>query len=56
VVGNGDYPPTDSAEEVRKELTQQIDVQLARFQKLEREQISRILNIEEMKTKLDQKK
>ncbi|NDE60944.1 MAG: glycosyl hydrolase, partial [Cyclobacteriaceae bacterium] len=56
VVGNGDYPPTDSAEEVRKELTQQIDVQLARFQKLEQEQISRILNIEEMKTKLDQKK
>lgn len=56
VVGNGDYPPTDSAEEVRKELTEQIDVQLARFQKLEREQIARILNIEEMKTKLDQKK
>lgn len=56
VVGSGDYPPTDSSEEVRKELTEQIDVQLVRFRKLEREQISRILNIEEMKTKLEKKK
>jgi hypothetical protein len=56
VVGSGDYRPTDSSEEVRKELTAQIDVQLARFRKLEREQISRVLNIEEMKTKLEKKK
>jgi hypothetical protein len=56
VVGGGDYRPTDSSEEVRKELTEQIDVQLARFRKLEREQISRVLNIEEMKTKLEKKK
>ena len=56
VVGNGDYRPTDSSEEVRKELTEQIDVQLARFRKLEREQISRVLNIDEMKTKLEKKK
>jgi hypothetical protein len=41
---------------VRKELTEQIDVQLARFRKLEREQISRLFNIEEMKTKLEIKK
>lgn len=56
VVGNGDYPPTDQSEEVRAELTEQIDVQLARFKKLEQEEISKILNIEEMKTKLDIKK
>jgi hypothetical protein len=56
VVGNGDYKPTDQSEAVRKELTEQIDVQLARFRKLEREQISRLLNIEEMKTKLEIKK
>jgi photosystem II stability/assembly factor-like uncharacterized protein len=56
VVGSGDYRPTDSSEEVRKEITTQIDVQLARFRKLEREQISRVLNIEEMKTKLEKKK
>ncbi|TDQ16219.1 photosystem II stability/assembly factor-like uncharacterized protein [Algoriphagus boseongensis] len=56
VVGNGDYKPTDQSEAVRTELTEQIDVQLARFRKLEREQISRLLNIEEMKTKLEIKK
>ena len=56
VVGNGDYPPTDQSVEVRKELTQQIDVQLARFKKLEQEEISKILNIEELRTKLDIKK
>lgn len=56
VVGNGDYKPTDGAVEVRQELTEKIDVELARFRKLEREQISRLLNIEEMKTKLEIKK
>ncbi|HSF56290.1 MAG TPA: hypothetical protein VLA71_21210, partial [Algoriphagus sp.] len=56
VVGNGDYKPTDGAVEVRQELTEKIDVQLARFKKLEKEQISRILNIEEMRTKLEIKK
>jgi photosystem II stability/assembly factor-like uncharacterized protein len=56
VVGNGDFKPTDQSEAVRKELTEQIDAQLARFRKLEREQISRLLNIEEMKTKLEIKK
>lgn len=56
VVGNGDYKPTDGAVEVRQELTEKIDVQLARFRKLEREQISRILNVDEMRTKLEIKK
>ncbi len=56
VVGNGDFKPTDQAEEVRTELTELIDVQLAKFKKLEQEEISKLLNIEELKTKLDIKK
>ena len=56
IAGNGDYKPTDQAEEVRAELTEQIDVQLARFKRLEQEEISKLLNIEELRTKLDIKK
>lgn len=56
VAGNGDFKPTDQAEEVRTELTELIDVQLAKFKKLEQEEISKLLNIEELKTKLDIKK
>lgn len=56
VVGYGDYPPTDQSEEVRGEITELIDVQLAKFKKLEQEEISKILNIDEMRTKLDLKK
>lgn len=56
VVSSGDYPPTNQSEEVRGEITELIDVQLAKFKKLEQEQISKILNIDEMRTKLDIKK
>ncbi|SHO61311.1 VPS10 domain-containing protein [Algoriphagus zhangzhouensis] len=56
VVGYGDYPPTDQSEEVRGEITELIDVQLAKFKKLEQEQISKVLNIDEMRTKIDVKK
>ncbi len=56
VVGNGDYRPTDGAEEVRVELVTKIDEQLTRFLKLEQMEISKIFNIEEMRTKIDQKK
>jgi photosystem II stability/assembly factor-like uncharacterized protein len=56
VVGNGDYKPTDQSEEVKVELVMKIDAELSQFKKLEKEQISKILNIEEMKTKLDKKK
>ncbi|MCR9083690.1 MAG: glycosyl hydrolase, partial [Cyclobacteriaceae bacterium] len=56
IAGNGDYKPTVQAEEVRAELTEQIDVQLARFKRLEQEEISKLLNIEELRTKLDIKK
>ncbi len=56
VVGNGDYKPTDQAEEVKVELVTKIDEQLVRFKKLEQTQISKILNIEEMRTKLNEKK
>ncbi|MFC3881940.1 WD40/YVTN/BNR-like repeat-containing protein [Algoriphagus namhaensis] len=56
VVGNGSYPPTDQAQEVRGELVEKIDVQLARFRKVEQDEISKLLNIDEMKMKLDEKK
>ncbi|MFC3415913.1 WD40/YVTN/BNR-like repeat-containing protein [Algoriphagus hitonicola] len=56
VAGNGDFKPTDQAEEVRTELTELIAVQLAKFKELEQEEISKLLNIEELKTKLDMKK
>lgn len=56
VVGNGDYKPTDQSEEVKVELVTKIDAELNQFKKLEKEQISKIFNIEEMKTKLDKKK
>jgi photosystem II stability/assembly factor-like uncharacterized protein len=56
VVGNGDYKPTDQAEEVKVELVTKIDEQLVRFKKLEQTQISKILNIEEMRMKLNEKK
>lgn len=56
VVGNGDYKPTDQAEEVKVELVTKIDEQLVRFKKLEQTQISKILNIEEMRMKLKEKK
>ena len=56
VVGNGDYRPTDQSEEVKVELVTKIDAQLTRFKKLEQTQISKILNIEEMRTKMNEKK
>ena len=56
VVGNGDYKPTDQAEEVKVELVDKIDEQLVRFKKLEQTKISKILNIEEMRMKLKEKK
>lgn len=56
VVGNGDYKPTGQAEEVKVELVTKIDEQLVRFKKLEQTQFSKILNIEEMRMKLNEKK
>ncbi|TVP44407.1 MAG: glycosyl hydrolase [Mongoliibacter sp.] len=55
IAGTGAYKPTDGAEEVRMEITKQIDVQLTKFRDIEQSQISNILNIEEMKTELDRK-
>ncbi|MDN3205882.1 VPS10 domain-containing protein [Algoriphagus sediminis] len=56
IVGNGSYKPTDQALEVRDELVEKIDVQLARFRMIESEEISKLLNIEEMRMQLDEKK
>lgn len=56
VVGNGDYRPTDQSVEVKVELVTKLDAELSRFKKLEQTQISKILNIEEMRTKMKEKK
>jgi len=56
IVGNGSYKPTDQALEVRDELVEKIDVQLARFRMIESEEISKLLNIEELRMQLDEKK
>jgi photosystem II stability/assembly factor-like uncharacterized protein len=55
IAGTGAFRPTDGAEEVRREITRQIDVQLEKFREIEQSQISNILNIEELKTELDKK-
>ena len=55
IVGTGEFRPTDGAEEVRAELTRQIDIQLTKFREIEKSQISKILNIEEMKAELEKK-
>ncbi len=55
IVGTGEYKPTDQAEEVREVLTREIDEQLEKFRTLERNQISKILNIDEMKGKIEKK-
>jgi hypothetical protein len=55
VVGNGDYRPTAGAEEVKVEISGLIDVQLKKFREIESSQISKILNIEEMKAEIEKK-
>jgi hypothetical protein len=55
IVGTGEFRPTDGAEEVRVEITRQIDIQLTKFREIEKSQISNILNIEEMKAELEKK-
>ncbi|MFD2203649.1 WD40/YVTN/BNR-like repeat-containing protein [Shivajiella indica] len=55
IVGTGEFRPTDGAEEVRVEITRQIDIQLTKFREIEKTQISNILNIEEMKAELEKK-
>jgi hypothetical protein len=55
IVGTGEFRPTDGAEEVRAELTRQIDIQLTKFREIEKSQISKILNIEDMKAEIEKK-
>ncbi|MCH6201770.1 glycosyl hydrolase [Aquiflexum sp. LQ15W] len=55
VVGTGDYRPTDGAEEVRTEITNLINIQLTKFREIEKTQISKILNIEELKAEIEKK-
>ncbi|MEQ9423472.1 MAG: glycosyl hydrolase [Cyclobacteriaceae bacterium] len=42
VVGNGDYPPTDQAVEVKNEMTQKIDTELGKWQKILAEDIQEL--------------
>lgn len=39
IMGSGEYPPTEQAYDVRKELEAEIDVQLALFEKVKNEMI-----------------
>jgi hypothetical protein len=55
VAGTGDYRPTDGAEEVRTEITNLINIQLTKFRGIEKTQISKVLNIEEMKAEIEKK-
>ncbi|MCH6236181.1 WD40/YVTN/BNR-like repeat-containing protein [Cognataquiflexum rubidum] len=55
VVGTGDYRPTDGAEEVRTEITNLINIQLTKFREIEKTQISKVLNIEELKAEIEKK-
>ncbi len=55
VAGTGDYRPTDSAEEVKAEITGLINIQLIKFREIEKTQISKIINIDEMKAEIEKK-
>lgn len=55
VAGTGDYRPTDGAEEVKTEITNLINIQLTKFREIEKSQISKVLNIEEMKAEIEKK-
>ncbi|MCL6259784.1 glycosyl hydrolase [Aquiflexum sp. TKW24L] len=55
VAGTGDYRPTDGAEEVRTEITNLINIQLTKFKEIEKTQISKVLNIEELKAEIEKK-
>ncbi|MFC0655513.1 WD40/YVTN/BNR-like repeat-containing protein [Mongoliitalea lutea] len=52
IVGTGEYRPTDGAEEVRVEITRQIDEQLQKFRMIEKNQLTNLLNIGEIKQNL----
>ncbi|WP_291777598.1 glycosyl hydrolase [Cecembia sp.] len=55
IAGTGEWKPTDGAEEVRAEITRQIDVQLTKFREIEKSSIANVLNVEELKASLELK-
>ncbi len=55
IVGTGEYRPTDGAEEVRTEITRQIDIQLTKFREIEKNQINRLIDPEQVKIDLEKK-
>lgn len=55
IVGTGEWRPTDGAEAVRVEITRQIDVQLAKFRDIEKNQISKLLDINDLSQPISKK-
>ncbi|EKB47529.1 hypothetical protein B879_03874 [Cecembia lonarensis LW9] len=55
IAGTGEWRPTDGAEEVRVEITRQIDAQLTKFREVERTSIANVLNVEELKASMELK-
>jgi photosystem II stability/assembly factor-like uncharacterized protein len=55
IVGTGEYRPTDGAEEVRTEITRQIDVQLTKFREIEKNQINRLIDPGQVRIDLEKK-
>lgn len=55
IVGTGEWRATDGAEAVRVEITRQIDVQLAKFRDIEKNQISKLLDINDLSQPISKK-
>lgn len=55
IVGTGEWRPTDGAEAVRVEITRQIDIQLAKFRDIEKNQISKLLDINDLSQPISKK-
>lgn len=55
IVGTGEWRPTDGAEAVRVEITRQIDVQLSKFRDVEKNQISKLLDINDLSQPISKK-
>jgi photosystem II stability/assembly factor-like uncharacterized protein len=55
IVGTGEWRPTDGAEAVRVEITRQIDVQLAKFRDIEKNQISKLLDTNDLSQPISKK-
>jgi hypothetical protein len=55
IVGTGEWRPTDGAKAVRVEITRQIDVQLAKFRDIEKNQLPKLLDIDDLSQPISKK-